>query len=293
MAHLHTQQARLQVDGISIFYRHAGDPKAPTILLLHGYPTSSHMFRNLIPLLARHYHVIAPDLPGFGFTTVPESRSYTYTFANLASTISAFVDALSLTRYAIYIFDYGAPTGLRLALNRPEQVAAIVTQNGNAYLEGLGKDFWAPAQKYWASGSAQDREALRGVFTLESTKWQYTNGSPNPDAIPPETYHLDQALMERPGGVDTQLNILYDYRTNLELYPAFQEYFRTSKVPVLAIWGKNDDIFIPAGAEAFRRDVEKFELHWLDTGHFALETNEGVVAERMREFFVKNKVFGS
>lgn len=280
------------VDGANIFYRQSGpsDPAAPTILLLHGFPSSSHQFRNLIPLLAaRGYRVIAPDLPGFGFTTVPST--YTYSFASLASTIDGFVAALGLSRFAIYIFDYGAPTGLRLALRHPEQVVAIVSQNGNAYEEGFGAEFWAPLRKYWASGAEEDRDALRSALEIGVTKWQYTGGSPHPDRIQPEAYYLDQALMDREGNKEIQLDLFYDYRNNIKLYPAFHDYFRTSGVPVLAIWGKNDTIFIPPGAEAFKRDVEKVEVRFVDAGHFALETNEREFAEAMHAFFEKFKVF--
>lgn len=283
--------ATVKADGVNVFYRHGGAEDAPTILLLHGYPTSSHMFRNLIPLLTPKYRVIAPDLPSFGFTSVPESRNYKYTFENLSKTLSAFVDALSLKRFAIYIMDYGAPAGLRLALDRPEAVAAIITQNGNAYVEGFGEDFWAPLRKYWASGAPEDREAIRPATGLEAIKWQYTNGAPDADAIQPETYTLDKALIDRPGIVEIQLDLFYDYRTNVELYPRFQEYFRSSGVPVLAVWGKNDTIFVPPGAEAYRRDVEQFELHWIDTGHFALELHEKEVAEKIDAFFSKFGVF--
>lgn len=282
-----THLANIQADGVNIFYRHAGREDAPTVVLLHGYPSSSHMFRNLIPRLATTYRVISPDLPGFGFTDVPQTRNYEYTFANLTKTFSSFVDALGLKRFAIYIFDYGAPVGLRFALERPEAIAAIITQNGNAYSEGFGSAFWEPIMKYWAFGGADDREALRGATELDATKWQYTDGAPDPSAIPPETYHLDQALIDRPGNADIQLDLFYDYRTNVAYYPKFQEYFRTSGVPVLAIWGKHDTIFIPPGAEAYKRDVEKLELQWLDGGHFALETNEEEVAKRIEDFFTK------
>jgi pimeloyl-ACP methyl ester carboxylesterase len=286
-----TKIATIEADGLKVFFRYAGQEDSPTVVLMHGFPSSSHMFRNLIPLLAHKYRVIAPDLPGFGFTEVPASRNYKYTFENLSNTFTAFVDALGLKRFAVYIFDYGAPTALRFALKRPEAVAAIVTQNGNAYVEGLGESFWAPIQKYWASGSPEDREALRFATTLDITKWQYTNGSPNPDAIPPETYYLDQALLDRPGNSDIQLDIFYSYGSNLPLYPDFQEYFRKSGVPILAVWGKEDAIFTAPGAEAYRRDAKTFELHWLNAGHFALETNEEEVASRMDEFFVRNKIF--
>ncbi|KAH7141659.1 Alpha/Beta hydrolase protein [Dactylonectria macrodidyma] len=286
-----THIATVEVDGVRIFYRYAGAENAPTVVLLHGFPSSSHMFRNLIPQLATKYRVIAPDLPGFGFTDVPQTLNYQYTFENLSKTFAAFVDALSLQHFAIYIFDYGAPVALRFALNHPESVAAIITQNGNAYVDGFGASFWAPLEKYWATGNVEDREALRGATTLEITKWQYTDGSPNPEAIPPEAYFLDQALMDRPGNKDIQLDILYDYRTNVPLYPQFQEYFRKSDIPVLAIWGKNDTIFIAPGAEAYQRDVQKFELRWLDAGHFALETNEDEVAKCIDNFLIKHNVF--
>ncbi|PNY21872.1 hydrolase [Tolypocladium capitatum] len=287
-----TTSSTIDVDGTNVFYRQSGpsDAAAPSVLLLHGFPSSSHQFRNLIPLLAsKGYRVIAPDLPGFGFTTVPDS--YTYSFANLAGTIDGFVSALGLRRFAVYIFDYGAPTGLRLALKRPDQVVAIVSQNGNAYEEGFGAEFWAPLRKYWASGAKEDRDALRGALEIGVTKWQYTDGSPHPDKIQPETYYLDQALMGREGNKEVQLDLFYDYRNNIELYPAFHEYFRKSKVPVLAIWGKNDTIFIPPGAEAYRRDVEKTEVRFVDAGHFALETNEQEFAEAMHAFFENFKVF--
>ena len=286
-----THVVTIEADGINVFYRHAGLSDAPTILLLHGYPSSSHMFRNLIPRLASKYRVIAPDLPGFGFSEVPDSRNYKYTFANLSKTLTAFIDALELKRFAIYIFDYGAPTGLRFALERPEAVAAIITQNGNAYTEGFGVEFWAPLERYWASGSSEDRETIRGATTLEVTRWQYTNGSPDPGAIQPEAYYLDQALMDRPGNKDIQLDLFYDYRNNVSLYPQFQEYFRTSDVPVLAIWGKNDTIFIAPGAEAYRKDVRKLGVYWLDAGHFALETNEEEVARQIDAFLEKHKAY--
>ncbi|CAM1506133.1 Fc.00g057740.m01.CDS01 [Cosmosporella sp. VM-42] len=288
-----TQVANLTVNDAKVFYRHAGpsSPSSPTILLLHGFPSSSHQFRNLIPLLAdKGYRVIAPDLPNFGFTTTP--ANYVHTFANLTTTIEGFVDGLKLKKYAIYIFDYGAPTGLRLALKRPEDVIAIVSQNGNAYEEGFGKDFWAPIKKYWESGSEEDRNALRPALELETTKSQYTNGAPHPERIQPESYTLDQALLDRPGNKDIQLDLFYDYRTNVALYPKFQEYFRTSKVPVLAIWGKNDNIFVKEGAEAFRRDVKKLEIRLIDDGHFALENNEELFAREMDGFFKKFGVFG-
>lgn len=284
------QIASVHLNGLDVFYRHANPSSNKTILLLHGFPSSSHQYRNLIPLLTeKGYRVIAPDLPGFGFTTVP--NNYTYTFANLTQALEEFVAALQLTKFAIYIFDYGAPTGLRLAIKHPEKVAAIVSQNGNAYEEGFGTEFWAPIRKYWATGSQEDRNPLKSALTLDAIKWQYTNGSTHPEAIPPETYHLDHALVQRPGNGDAQLALFYDYRTNVELYPSFQKYFRESDVPVLAIWGRNDDIFVSAGAEAFDRDVDKFELRFLDGGHFAIEGREVEVAESMDGFFQRFSVF--
>ena len=273
----------VEADGVRVFYREAGPADAPVLLLLHGYPTSSHMFRELIPRMATSYHVIAPDLPGFGFTTVPGERDYKYSFDALAQTAEAFVEALGLKKYALYIFDYGAPVGLRLALEHPERVTAIVSQNGNAYEEGLG-DAWDPIRRYWATPSAENREALRrAVLTLEGTRWQYTHGVANPETVAPESYTLDQTLMERPGNTEIQLDLFLDYASNLELYPKFQAYFREFKPPLLAIWGKNDPFFIPPGAEAYRKDNPNASVKFLDTGHFALETHVDEIAEAMHE----------
>ena len=268
----------VSADGVNIFYREAGAPDAPVMLLLHGFPSSSHMYRDLIPLLATQYRVIAPDLPGFGFTTVPAAREYVYTFDNLAATMEAFVQALDLKQYALYIFDYGAPVGLRLAAAHPERVTALVSQNGNAYLEGLG-DAWAPIRQYWADPDAH-RDTMRNFLSLEATKWQYTHGVANPDAVAPEAYYLDALLMERPGNAEIQLALFLDYANNLTLYPVFQQFFRDAKVPTLAIWGKHDPFFIPPGAEAYRRDNPGAVVKMLDTGHFALETHvEEIAAE--------------
>ena len=279
-----TSIRKIEADGVQIFYREAGDPDAPVVLLLHGFPASSFMFRELIPRLAGHYRVIAPDLPGFGYTEVPEQRKYAYSFEALALTVAAFTDALKITRHALYVFDYGAPTGFRLAMAHPDRVTAIVTQNGNAYEEGLG-DAWSPIRQYWASPTAENREVLRkNILTLEGTRWQYTHGVPNPENIPPESYTLDTALLERPGNKEIQLDLFLDYASNLELYPKFQEYFRTSKPPLLAVWGKNDPFFIPAGAEAFRKDLPDAKVKFLDTGHFALETHAVEIASTIREF---------
>jgi pimeloyl-ACP methyl ester carboxylesterase len=267
-----------------VFYREAGPADAPVVLLLHGFPTSSHQYRELIPRLAKQYRIIAPDLPGFGFTVVPEARKYVYTFDAIAHTMEAFVDALGLKRYALYVFDYGAPTGFRLAMWHPERVTAIVSQNGNAYEDGLG-DTWSPIRKYWATPSAENREIVRkNVLTLEGTKFQYLEGAAHPETVAPESYMLDQALLERPGQTDIQLDLFLDYASNVKLYPAFHEYFRTSEPPLLAIWGKNDPFFIPPGAEAYKRDNPNATVQFLDTGHFALETHVDEIAAAMLEF---------
>lgn len=270
-----------QADGLRFFYREAGDPQAPVLLLLHGFPSSSHQFRNVIPQLAAHFHVIAPDLPGFGFTEVPAERGYRYTFDNLAKSLEAFVDELGLTRYAMYFFDYGAPTGLRLAVAHPERVTGLVSQNGNAYLDGLG-DAWAPIRAYWNDPSTENRQAIHdAVLHLEGTKWQYVHGVADPDSVAPEGYVLDAALLERPGNKEIQLDLFLDYANNLTRYPAFQAFFRQAKVPTLAIWGRNDPFFIPPGAEAYRRDNPDAVVELLDTGHFALETHGQYIAQRI------------
>jgi pimeloyl-ACP methyl ester carboxylesterase len=279
---------KIQADGVKVFYRAAGDTSAPVVLLLHGFPASSFMYRELIPRLADYYRVIAPDLPGFGFTEVPAERKYVYTFDALAKTIDAFTEALKINRYAIYVFDYGAPTGFRLATAHPERITGIVTQNGNAYEEGLG-DAWGPIRKYWAEPTAENRETIRkAVLNLEGTKWQYTHGVANADSVPPESYTLDSALLERPGNKDIQLDLFLNYASNVKLYPKFQEYFRKSKPPLLAIWGKNDPFFIPPGAEAFRKDIPNAQVQFLDTGHFALETHVIEIAAAMKEFLDNN-----
>ena len=277
----------VEADGVRIFYREAGPADAPVLLLLHGFPTSSFMFRDLMPLLASRYRVIAPDLPGFGFTTVPEGRNYTYSFASLAVTIGAFVEALGLARYAIYIFDYGAPTGLRLALAHPERITAIVSQNGNAYEEGLS-EAWNPIQRYWKEPTQANREALVEFFSLASIRWQYTHGVDDPEQVAPETYTLDAALIERPGNKDIQLDLFLDYASNVALYPAFQRYFRDHQPPTLAIWGKNDPFFLPPGAAAFRRDHPNAVVEMLDAGHFALETHAEQIATAVAGFLERS-----
>jgi pimeloyl-ACP methyl ester carboxylesterase len=257
----------------SIFYRTAGLPTSPTILLLHGFPSSSHQYRNLIPTLSPHYRVIAPDLPGFGFTTV--DKNYVYTFDNIASTIDTFLSEVPNPpqNYSIYVFDYGAPTGFRIALKHPERVQAIISQNGNAYVEGLGA-FWDPIKALWASNnSASARDAIRPFLEIDGTKSQYFNGTVDINAIAPESYSLDQYLLDRPGNKEMQLDLFYDYRTNVPKYESWQEWMRKSQVPLLAVWGKNDQIFVKEGAEAFKRDLPKAEVHLLDAAHFAVESH--------------------
>jgi len=278
-----TSHHRIEADGVTVFYREAGPANAPVVLLLHGFPTSSFQYRELIPRLADRYHVIAPDLPGFGFTEVSQQRGYTYTFDNLAKTLFAFTQALRLTRYALYVFDYGAPTGFRLALAAPERVTAIVSQNGNAYEEGLG-DAWQPIQRYWREPTLEHRNAIRAGLNLEGLRHEYSVGIPDPTVIKPEGYTLDAALLARPGNVDIQLDLFLDYANNVKLYPRFQEYFRTAKPPLLAVWGKFDPYFIPAGAQAFQRDIPNAVVQLLPTGHFALETHLQEVAISMRKF---------
>ena len=285
-----TSVQRVEADGVQVFYRAAGDPDAPVVLLLHGFPTSSFMFRELIPRLASDYRLIAPDLPGFGFTEIPPERRYPYSFDQLALTIEAFTRALKLDRYAIYVFDYGAPTGFRLAMAHPDRITAIVSQNGNAYEEGLG-DAWGPIRRYWAAPTAENRSILRqSVLTAGGTRWQYTHGVAHPESISPESYTLDTALLERPGNKEIQLDLFLDYASNVKLYPKFQEYFRKSKPPLLAIWGKNDPFFIPEGAEAFRRDLPHAEVQFLDTGHFATETHFVEIASAMKDFLATNGI---
>ncbi|ACK51485.1 alpha/beta hydrolase fold protein [Methylocella silvestris BL2] len=279
----------ITVDDHRLFYREAGDPKNPAILLLHGFPSSSHMFRDLIPLLAENYHVIAPDLPGFGFTEVRRDPPFKFSFDTLAEVIAAFTDAVGIRRHAIYVFDYGAPVGFRLALARPEQITAIISQNGNAYEEGLSEG-WNPIQAYWREPTAEHRAALRAFLTLEATKWQYVHGVADEAAVAPESYTLDAALMARPGNDEIQLDLFLDYASNVALYPAFQDYFRRERPPLLAIWGCNDPFFLPAGAEAYVKDNPKAEVRFLDTGHFALETHSAEIAARMIDFLDRSAV---
>ena len=274
------------VDDSKVFYREAGSNTSPNILLLHGFPTSSHMFRNLIPALADRYHVVAPDLPGFGFSDAPDRKQFRYTFENLAKVIDRFTQTIGLKRYAIYVFDYGAPVGLRLALAHSERITAIISQNGNAYEEGLSQG-WNPIQKYWKEPTVENRTALRDFLKPEATKWQYTHGVQDETLVAPEAYTLDSALLGRPGNDEIQLDLFLDYASNVALYPKFQEYLRTKRPPLLAVWGKNDPFFLPPGAEAFKRDNPNAEIHFYDTGHFALETHGQEIASTMRDFLAR------
>lgn len=273
----------VDADGVRMFYREAGNPELPTLLLLHGYPSSSHQFRDLIPLLSDRFHLVAPDLPGFGFTDVPDARRYVYSFDALGETLAAFVDALRLERYALYVFDYGAPSGLRLALAYPDRVTGLVSQNGNAYLEGLG-DAWEPIRRYWAQPTSENRQVVHdNVLNLAGTRWQYLHGVSDETLVAPEGYMLDALLMERPGNKAIQLDLFLDYANNLTHYPAFQQFFREKQLPTLVIWGKHDPFFIPPGAQAYLRDNPQAQVELLDTGHFALETHAVYIAQRIRQ----------
>ncbi|MCJ8157936.1 alpha/beta fold hydrolase [Sphingomonas sp. LaA6.9] len=274
---------KTDVDGFSVFYREAGSADAPTILLLHGFPSSSHMFRDLVPLLADRYHVVAPDLPGFGQSDMPSRDNFTYSFERIADIIERFTEVIGLERFALYVFDYGAPTGFRLAIRNPDRVTAIISQNGNAYVEGLS-EAWSPIRAYWEDASAGNREALRALLKPETTYWQYTLGVPDVATVSPDGYSLDDHYLARPGADEVQLDLFGDYKTNVALYPQFQEYFRDHKPPFLAVWGRNDPFFLPAGAEAFKRDIPDARIRLLDAGHFALETHASEIAAEIRSF---------
>jgi len=283
-----TTYRTVSVDGLKVFYRQAGNPKSPIVLLLHGFPTSSHMFRELIPALADRYHVVAPDLPGFGYTEAPDRKTFKYTFDHLAEVMERFTEALGLSRYALYVFDYGAPVGFRLAVRHPERIAALISQNGNAYEEGLS-DGWNPIQAYWKDPSPENRSALRAFLTPETTQWQYTHRAPDRERLSPDAWTLDSALLARPGNDEIQLDLFGDYKSNVALYPKFQDYFRTKRPPLLAVWGKNDPFFLPAGAQAFKRDNADAEVHLLDAGHFALESHGPEIAVIIRDFLAREK----
>lgn len=274
---------KVDVDGFGIFYREAGAPDAPKLLLLHGFPSASHMFRNLIPLLADRFHIIAPDLPGFGQSDMPARSEFAYTFDGIADIIDRFTVQVGFDRYALYVFDYGAPTGFRLAISHPERIAAIISQNGNAYEEGLS-DGWNPIRAYWHEPSEANREALRTLLKPEATAWQYTHGVPDATCVSPDGHSLDNFYLARPGSDDVQLDLFGDYKSNLALYPTFQGYFRTHRPPFLAVWGKNDPFFLPPGAEAFKRDIPDAVVRFFDTGHFALETHAAEIAAAIRDF---------
>ncbi len=283
-----TRHRLVNVDGLNIFCREAGASTSPALLLLHGFPTSSHMFRDLISSLANDYHVVAPDLPGFGFSDAPDRAQFKYTFDHLTDVIDRFTTVVGLTRYAIYVFDYGAPIGFRLATRHPERITAIVSQNGNAYEEGLSQG-WNPIQRYWNEPTPENRAALRDFLKPEATKWQYLHGVPDASLVAPESYTLDSALLARPGNDEIQLDLFLDYASNVALYPTFQEYFRAQRPPILAVWGKNDPFFLPSGAEAFKRDNPQAEVQFFDTGHFALETQCDDIAASIRHFLMRKR----
>ncbi len=283
MGTIHYRSA--DVNGLKISYREAGRTDAPTLLLLHGFPTAGHMFRDLIPLLADTFHLVAPDLPGFGQSDLPARDTFKYSFENLAVVIDRFTDVIGLKQFGIYIFDYGAPVGLRIALKHPERISAIVSQNGNAYEEGLS-DGWIPIRAYWENPSQSNRDTLRAFLKPETTISQYTHGVEDVTTVSPDGYSLDNFYLSRPGADEPQLDLFGDYKTNVALYPSFQKYFRDHKPPLLAVWGRNDPFFLPAGAEAFKRDIGSAVVRFFDTGHFALETHAVEIAAAIREFLI-------
>ncbi|MFP7733283.1 alpha/beta fold hydrolase [Priestia aryabhattai] len=278
----------LEVKGLNIFYRKAGNPDNPTILLLHGFPSASHMFRDLIPLLEKDYYVIAPDYPGFGNTTSPDRKEFDYTFDHITEVIEAFVNKLELDRYALYVFDYGAPIGFRLAKHNPERITAVISQNGNIYREGLGSK-WATREEYWENPTPEKRQSYRTAFAPETIKNQYIDGTQE-NKVSPDGYMLDITYMKRPDNDEKQLDLIFDYQTNVKMYPEFQQYLRNHQPPLLAVWGKNDVSFVPEGAEAFKKDLPDAEIHLLDSGHFALETHAKEIGELMVDFLKRNHI---
>lgn len=282
----------IDIDGINIFYREAGDPKKPTILLLHGFPSSSHQYRNLIPALADEYHIIAPDYPGFGHSDTPDREEYSYTFDNFSAIIEKLLVKLNIETFVLYIFDYGAPVGFRLYHANSDRIIAIISQNGNAYNEGI-EEFWEPIKNYWKTHAEKEREAIRWLTSIKATRWQYENGVPH-DRLPvlsPDGWQYDQSLMDREGNADIQLDIFYDYRKNIPLYPQWQSLLHDKQTPTLVVWGKNDEIFVAAGGEAFKRDLQNVEIHMLDTGHFVLETHLDETVNLIKGFLAKNVKF--
>jgi pimeloyl-ACP methyl ester carboxylesterase len=284
-----TTYRTVSIDGLDIFYREAGSRSNPTILLLHGFPTSSHMFRNLIPALADRFHLVAPDYPGYGNSSMPTVREFDYTFDHLAEVMEKFIDAIDLKQYSLYVMDYGAPVGYRIAAKDPERVQSLIVQNGNAYEEGL-REFWDPIKAYWQDRSPENASKLTHLVTLEATKWQYTNGVRNLEAISPDTWAMDQRFLDRPGNDEIQLALLSSYGTNPPLYPQWQEYFRKHQPPTLIVWGQNDYIFPADGAYPYKRDLKDVEFHLLDTGHFALEEEGDAIADYIRQFMTTHVV---
>jgi pimeloyl-ACP methyl ester carboxylesterase len=285
-----TKNQTISIDGQTIFYREAGNEEnAPTILLLHGFPTSSHMFHNLIPALADKFHLIAPDYPGFGYSSMPTVDEFQYTFDHLAEIVNKFIMQIGLKRFSIYVMDYGAPIGYRLAVKNPEKIEALIVQNGNAYDEGLG-EFWEPLKAYWSEPNEKNKDALMKFLTIEATKWQYTHGVRSENDISPDNWFLDQSLLERPGNKAIQLQLFYDYRSNPPLYPQWQEYFRKYQPPTLVVWGKNDYIFLKEGAIPYQRDLKNIEVHLLDTGHFAIEEEGELIAELISRFLITRNI---
>ncbi|MEH2419879.1 MAG: alpha/beta hydrolase [Nostoc sp.] len=283
-----TTYCTVSINGLDIFYREAGSRDRPTILLLHGFPTSSHMFRNLIPALADQFHLIAPDYPGFGYSSMPTVDEFDYTFDRLAEVMAGFVDAIGLKRYSLYLMDYGAPIGYRLAIQYPEQIETLIVQNGNAYEEGLG-DFWKPIRAFWQNKTPENADRVRQALASEGTKWHYITGARNLENLSPDTWTLDQALLERPGNMDIQLALIYDYQSNVRLYPQWQAYLRQYQPPTLIVWGKNDQGFLVEGAYAYKRDLKNLEFHLFDTGHFALEEDREAIADHIRRFLTTHR----
>jgi len=281
-----THYSAASVDGFKVFYRQAGPKDSPKLLLLHGFPSAGHMFRDLIPLLADRFHIVAPDLPGFGQSDMPPRDRFSYTFENIAKVIIRFTEVIDFNRFALYVFDYGAPTGFRLAVEHPERIAALISQNGNAYIEGLSEG-WSPIQAYWKDPSEANRAKLRSFLAPQTTEWQYTHGVADPRLVSPDGYSLDNFYLARPGADEVQLDLFRDYASNVAMYPIFQEYLRKHKPPFLAVWGKNDPFFLPPGAEAFKRDIPSATVRFLDTGHFALETHAAEIAGEIRKFLSK------